>query len=63
METAQTAVLVKSEDLPAGTPQVRGYDFNKGVNFERLMESYYTTGFQATSIGKAIEEIDRMVRT
>ncbi len=85
MDTATAAVLIKSEDLPEGTPQVakslnaawisplltlpppllhckvRGYDFNIGVDFDKLMQSYAYTGFQATSVGLAIDEINRMV--
>ena len=59
--TAQEAVLVKSEELPEGTPQVKGYDFNMGFSFDGLMNSYFTTGYQATNIKLAIDEINRMV--
>ena len=44
-----------------GVP-VRGYDFNKGVNFTELLSSLKHTGFQATHIGMAIDEINKMVR-
>lgn len=44
-----------------GVP-VKGYDFNKGVNFPELLQSLKFTGFQATNIGMAIDEINRMVR-
>ena len=32
-----------------------------GVDFEALLNTYATTGFQATSFGKAAEEINKMV--
>ncbi|CAK4086540.1 unnamed protein product [Aphanomyces euteiches] len=59
--TAQAAVLVKSERLDNGDySQVKGYDFNKGVNYEELFKSYRYMGFQSTNFGKAVEEINRM---
>eukprot|EP00933_Yihiella_yeosuensis_P073397 TRINITY_DN82058_c0_g1_i1.p1 TRINITY_DN82058_c0_g1~~TRINITY_DN82058_c0_g1_i1.p1 ORF type:complete len:406 (+),score=90.85 TRINITY_DN82058_c0_g1_i1:159-1376(+) len=56
---AADAVLVQSEKLTSAI--VRGYDFNKGVNYYALMESYMTTGFQATNLGLAIEQVQRMI--
>lgn len=55
LEKAQEAVLVKSEKLDDDTPKVHGYDFNNGIDYEKLMDSYLTTGFQATNLGLAIE--------
>lgn len=56
---AADAVLVKSEQL--SSPTVEGYDFDRGVDYDALLDSYLRTGFQATNLGKAIEEIDRML--
>jgi len=58
---ATHAVLVQSEDLPADTPVVRGYDFNQGVNYDALFKALASTGFQATHFAQAIEEVNRMV--
>ncbi|XP_029440985.1 deoxyhypusine synthase [Rhinatrema bivittatum] len=58
---ALDAVLRHSSSLPEGTPQVRGYDFNQGVDYNALLQSYYTSGFQATNFGKAIHEINAMI--
>lgn len=41
---------------------VSGYDFNKGINYPALLQTYLTTGFQATSFGQAIKQIEMMVR-
>jgi hypothetical protein len=41
--------------------QVRGYDFDKGVDYDGLFASLKTTGFQATNFGLAVDEINRMV--
>jgi len=37
------------------------YDFDNGVNWDKLFESYKTTGFQASNLGLAIEEVKKMV--
>ncbi|MDY6764517.1 MAG: deoxyhypusine synthase [Halobacteria archaeon] len=39
---------------------VRGYDFRDEFDFEEMIESYATTGFQATHLYEAIELIERM---
>ncbi|KAE9551570.1 hypothetical protein FO519_005214 [Halicephalobus sp. NKZ332] len=61
LTSAQEAVLVRSEKLDDDTPQVRGYDFNEGINYEKLLDSYLTTGFQATNLALAIEEVNKMI--
>lgn len=43
------------------TPIIRGYDFNKGRELDGIMECMLTTGFQATALGQAIHEVNRMV--
>ncbi|EDW93213.1 probable deoxyhypusine synthase isoform X1 [Drosophila yakuba] len=58
---AKDAVLKRSEALAENTPQVSGYDFNEGLNYSKLFESYVNTGFQATNLGLAIREINRML--
>ena len=60
-QAAVEAVLVRSQGMPDGSQTVRGYDFNNGVDYHKLFRSFSRTGFQATSVGKAIEEIDKMV--
>lgn len=59
---AQEAVLVSSDEVPAGTPVVRGYDWNAGpVDYDLLLDSYLNCGFQATNFGAAVLEIRKMV--
>lgn len=55
-------VLIGSEDMPAGTPTVRGPDFDAGVTLDSLLASYATMGFQATNLALAIEEVNKMLR-
>lgn len=59
---AKESVLVKSVDnILEKSPIVQGYDFNKGIDYDALLKSYFYTGFQATNFGKAVEEINKMV--
>jgi deoxyhypusine synthase len=41
--------------------EIRGYDLNEGINYDKIFQSYRTTGFQATNFSKAVDEINRMV--
>jgi deoxyhypusine synthase len=43
-----------------GRTEVRGYDFGRPFDFERFIESYKTTGLQATHLGRAIEIARKM---
>eukprot|EP01090_Pellita_catalonica_P023554 TRINITY_DN9779_c0_g1_i1.p1 TRINITY_DN9779_c0_g1~~TRINITY_DN9779_c0_g1_i1.p1 ORF type:complete len:371 (-),score=70.12 TRINITY_DN9779_c0_g1_i1:233-1345(-) len=54
------SVLVKSE-IPVGAAVIKGYDFNNGCDYNALLESMLTTGFQAQHLGKAINEVKRML--
>lgn len=61
-EMAKDAVLVKSEKLPDVTPIVKGYEWNNGIDYDQILGSYIHSGFQATNLGKAIDEVNKMVR-
>uniref|UniRef100_A0A3Q2PN80 deoxyhypusine synthase n=1 Tax=Fundulus heteroclitus TaxID=8078 RepID=A0A3Q2PN80_FUNHE len=58
---AKEAVLKPSCALPENMPKIRGYDFNQGVDLRAVLNSYLTTGFQASSLALAIQEINRMI--
>ncbi|KAJ2610600.1 Deoxyhypusine synthase [Coemansia sp. RSA 1365] len=58
--SATSAVLVRSEGVSEGTKQIRGYDFEDGVDYNKLLGSYMTTGFQATNFGQAVEIVNKM---
>ena len=58
-----SAVLGKSdasEFVTSDTPSVVGFDFNAAPTLDALLGTYLTTGFQATNLGLAIDEINRM---
>ena len=41
--------------------EIHGYDFNQGCDLDRLLASMLTTGLQASALGQAINEVNRMV--
>lgn len=59
------AVLVKSEEMPAGSKKVEELDFNafagSKVTVEDLIAGMANMGFQASSIGEAVKIINDMV--
>lgn len=55
------AVLLRVVESIPDTPVIRGYDFNTGRDLDGLMASMLTTGFQATALGQAVNEVNRMV--
>lgn len=60
-ELAKDSVLVESEKLPEDTPVAGGYDWSRGIDYDRLLSAYKTTGFQATNFGLAVDEINKMI--
>ena len=56
------AVLGASGNVPEGTPVIQGWDPNTGADLDGIMAAMFTSGFQATSLGQAIAEVNRMVR-
>jgi deoxyhypusine synthase len=52
--------VVPGSDESLDTPDVHGYEFRDGVDFQELLASYATTGFQATALAEAIDIAERM---
>lgn len=40
---------------------IKGYDFDEGVDYDKIIDSYKTTGFQASHLGKAINIVNKMI--
>lgn len=61
------AVLVQSDEMPAGSQKVEELDFNnfagRPITVDDLMSGMNNMGFQATSIGDAVRIINDMVLT
>jgi deoxyhypusine synthase len=62
-DLAKDAVLKESAKLPEDTPIVQGYDWSQGVNYEKILKSFKTCGFQATNFGLAVDEINKMIKS
>lgn len=61
INTIKDFVFQKSKVSFDNDRVVKGYDFDKGRDFDALLNSYKNMGFQATEFGKAIDEITKMV--
>ncbi|XP_068694995.1 deoxyhypusine synthase-like isoform X2 [Montipora foliosa] len=61
-QMVKDAILMASDPVPEDSVEVRGYDFSDGVNYRALLDSFRTTGFQATHFGRAVEEINEMIK-
>lgn len=60
-QIAQDSVFQTSEQIPQGTPIVKGYSWDQGVDYDELLKSYRNSGFQATNFSNAIDEINKML--
>lgn len=60
LKKAYEADFKRSVELK-GIP-IKGYDFSKGLDFKRFIESYKSTGFQASHLAIAIDIIKDMRR-
>lgn len=59
--SAQAAVFVQSEPVPESALKVQGPNFDKPLDLTDLLASYERVGFQATSVARAIEIVNKMV--
>ncbi|HZX12190.1 MAG TPA: deoxyhypusine synthase [Candidatus Nanoarchaeia archaeon] len=51
--------ILRPSEEPEGL-LIKGYEFNDGVDYEKILESYTTTGFQASNLSQAIAIINKM---
>jgi deoxyhypusine synthase len=61
-QSALDAVLLKSVEMPAGSKTVRGYDFEGALDLHKMLDSMLTSGYQATEFGRAVDEVNRMLK-
>ncbi|KAI0824759.1 Deoxyhypusine synthase [Trametes gibbosa] len=57
---ASAAVLKPSEPMPDFAVSVSGPNFEQDISLQHLLDSYTRIGFQANSLGKAIDIVNRM---
>ena len=60
-DAAQNAVFVQSAEISQHATRVQGPDFNFPIELDSLLQSYATTGFQASALSRAMSIIDKMV--
>lgn len=56
---ARESILKESKEIDGVS--IKGYDFNSGVDYEKIVKSFGSTGFQASHLGKAIEIVNKMI--
>lgn len=59
-ETIARENILRKGDEPKGK-YVKGYDFNKGIDYEKIIESFSTMGYQASNFYRAKEIIREMI--
>eukprot|EP01130_Rhizamoeba_saxonica_P011171 TRINITY_DN4625_c0_g1_i2.p1 TRINITY_DN4625_c0_g1~~TRINITY_DN4625_c0_g1_i2.p1 ORF type:complete len:250 (-),score=61.27 TRINITY_DN4625_c0_g1_i2:415-1164(-) len=62
MDVVKANLLGPSANMPDTAEVVKGYDFNEEFDFSNLMATFRHMGFQATNVGLAIEEINKMIK-
>lgn len=58
---ASAAVLKPSEPMPDFAVTVEGPNFDEEISLQKLLGSYQRIGFQANSLGRAIDIVNKMV--
>ena len=58
-KTARENLLREGEEVE-GT-EIKGYDFDSGVNYSELIKSFHSTGFQASHLSRAIDIVNKMI--
>jgi deoxyhypusine synthase len=57
---ARKNILRESEEVKGIA--IKGYDFDKGVNYKEIFKSFSSMGFQATHLAKAIKIVNKMIK-
>ena len=58
-KTARKNLLRESEEIEGIA--IKGYDFNKGVDYNGIIDSFASSGFQASHLYRAIEIVNEMI--
>lgn len=58
-KTAKENILKKSEDAEGII--IKGYDFDKGVDYSQILDSFKSSGFQASHLSKAVDITKKMI--
>lgn len=58
-KTARKNLLRKSEEVKG--LKIEGYDFNEGVDYEKIIEIFSSTGMQASHLSRAVKIANKMI--
>lgn len=61
-QSAHSSVLQASAPIPDSQVPVSGPNFDRPHSLDELLSAYATIGFQASSLGKAVDIVNEMVR-
>lgn len=59
-KTARKNLLREAEEISG--VKIEGYDFDEGVDWEKIVDSFFSTGMQASDFSKAIEIANEMIK-
>ena len=59
-QIARKNILRKSDEVEGIS--IKGYDFNKGVEYDKILDSFQSMGLQASKMHEAIEIINEMIQ-
>lgn len=60
---SQLKSIYHIEKIALTSPHIKGFDFNTTpLNYDALLQSYLSTGLQASNMAQAIEEINHMIK-
>lgn len=61
-EVVREGVFQRNDENPCeGMLKIQGYDFNQGIDYEKILKTYIHSGCQATYVGQAIDIINQMI--
>ncbi|MBS3168706.1 deoxyhypusine synthase [Candidatus Woesearchaeota archaeon] len=52
--------ILRNSFKPKSYVSIKGYDFSQGLNYSKILDSFSTSGFQASNFSKAVEIIKEM---
>jgi len=58
-KTSREAIFKESDEIEGVS--IRGYNFDNGVDYDKILDSYLSTGFQASHFAKAVDIINKMI--
>ncbi|MBX4212062.1 deoxyhypusine synthase [Candidatus Pacearchaeota archaeon] len=59
-KTARKNLLREGKDISG--IKIRGYDFNEGIDYQKILKSFSFTGYQASNFSSAVEIVNAMIK-